>query len=120
MGRVQTLGYLREGKEKKERRKGGREGGKEREREERKKERRKEGRKEGKKEGRKEEERKERKEGRKEGKAKRVGSFPAGSPTMVPKSLTFTLPALPLVARLAGALVGGGCVLTQGISMAVI
>lgn len=31
-----------------------------------------------------------------------------------------TLPALPLVARLAGALVGGGCVLTQGVSMAVI
>lgn len=31
-----------------------------------------------------------------------------------------TLPALPLVARFAGALVGGGCVLTQGICMAVI
>lgn len=31
-----------------------------------------------------------------------------------------TLPALPLVARLAGALVGGECVLTQGIGVAVI
>lgn len=31
-----------------------------------------------------------------------------------------TLPALPLVARLAGALVGGECVLTQGIRVAVI
>lgn len=31
-----------------------------------------------------------------------------------------TLPALPLVARPAGAFVGGGCVLTQGIDVAVI
>lgn len=31
-----------------------------------------------------------------------------------------TLPALPLVARLAGTLVGGDCVLTQGVGVAVI
>lgn len=39
---------------------------------------------------------------------------------LVPKSLTLTLPALPLEARLAGALVGGECVLTEGIGVAVI
>lgn len=48
------------------------------------------------------------------------GLPPLAHPPLVPKSLTLTLPALPLVARFAGALVGGECVLTQGIGVAVI
>ena len=49
------------------------------------------------------------------------GRLPPVTPTLlVTRSLTLTLPALPLVARPAGALVGGGCVLTQGIDVAVI
>lgn len=47
--------------------------------------------------------------------------LPLVAPTLlVTGSLTLTLPALPLVARPAGAFVGGGCVLTQGIDVAVI
>lgn len=52
--------------------------------------------------------------------AEEVGASPAGPPTTAPETLTLTLPALPLVARLAGALVGGECVLTQSIGVAVV
>lgn len=41
-------------------------------------------------------------------------------PPLDPKALTLALSALPVVARLAGALVGGERVLTQGIGVAVV